>query len=407
MPYSKFLGLFPKVDYNMSNEIYGTKEKVTDIFFRVAFVKKTLKDIGSYYVYEVQDGDTPEVLADIVYGDPGAHWMILYANDIEDPQFDWYMDYSTFQRFVAEKYRPYVANSIIESIIVDTKGEGYSNGYITFEGGSGVNANARIVVDENGSITNLVIYNLGNNYFMNEKVVANVSHLGGVNANVIVTLTAPTDQQVLNYTQMTTHHHEKIVERSDTFNSVPQETRFTVNKNTLTNGVIYITGTGNNNFQIGEMAYIGELGVGDKMYGSNIQFSGTVAEWQNSNGHLVLANTTGDLVLYNTIKGNVSQTSGTVVRTSFDDKPFEYFENLAQMAYYQKINFDNISAYTITQITRAKSVSIYDWEEERNEDRRFIRVIKSEYYSKVQEELRNILEKSKLDAISLLRRRTV
>ena len=407
MPYSKFLGLFPKVDYNPSNEIYGTKENVTDIFFRVAFVKKTLKDIGSYYVYEVQDGDTPEVLADVVYNDPGAHWMILYANDIEDPQFDWYMDYSTFQRFVAEKYRPYVANSIIESVIVDTAGEGYSNGYITFEGGSGVNANARIVVDENGSIANVTIYNLGNNYFMDEKVVANISHLGGVNANVIVTLTKPTDQQVLNYTQSTPHHYEKIVERTDTFNNVPEETRFTVNKNTLTNGVIYVTGTSNNDFRIGEMAYIGELGVGDKMYGANIQFSGTVTEWQNSNGHLVLSNTTGDLVLYNTIKGNVSQTSGTVVRTSFDDKPFEYFENLAQMAYYQKINFDNISAYTITQITRAKSVSIYDWEEEINEDRRFIRVIKSEYYGKIKEELNNIIDKNAVDTQRRLRRTLV
>lgn len=403
MPYSKFLGLFPKVEYNINNDLYGTKEKVTDIFFRVAFIKETLKDIASYYVYEVQDGDSPEVLAELVYGDPGAHWMILYANDIQDPQFDWYMDYSTFQRYVAEKYRPYVANSVIETVIVDNAGEGYSNGYISFEGGSGVNANARIVVDGSGSISNVVINNLGNSYFFEEQVIANVSHLGGVNAAITVTLTTPTDQQVLNYTQSTTHHYEKVVERTDTFSSVPQETRFTVNKNTLTNGVIYVTTTGD--FQVGEMAYIGDLGVGNKMYGANIQFSGTVQQWQNSNGHLVLANTTGDLVLYNTIKGNISQTEANVARTSFDDKPFEYFENLAQMAYYQKINFDNISAYAITQITRTRATSIYDWEEERNEDRRFIRVIKAEYYPKVKQELNDILEKN--DIMQTRLRRTL
>ena len=60
MPYTKFLGLFPKVKYDIERKVYGTKEEVTDIFFRVAFVKETLKNIASYYVYEVQDGDIIE-----------------------------------------------------------------------------------------------------------------------------------------------------------------------------------------------------------------------------------------------------------------------------------------------------------------------------------------------------------
>ena len=61
MAYNQFLGKFPKIRYDINKELYGTKEEVTNIFFRVGVLKKTINDISSYYTYNIQDGDTPEI----------------------------------------------------------------------------------------------------------------------------------------------------------------------------------------------------------------------------------------------------------------------------------------------------------------------------------------------------------
>ena len=53
----------------------------------------------------VRDGDTPDILAAKVYNDPEAHWMILYANDMVDPQFDWPMTSTVFPKYIVDKYR--------------------------------------------------------------------------------------------------------------------------------------------------------------------------------------------------------------------------------------------------------------------------------------------------------------
>lgn len=55
-------------------------------------------------VYEVQDGDTPEILAEKIYGDTGAGWMIMYANNIHDPFFDWPLETDAFNKYIIGKY---------------------------------------------------------------------------------------------------------------------------------------------------------------------------------------------------------------------------------------------------------------------------------------------------------------
>ena len=55
--------------------------------------------------YIIRDGDTPEILASKIYGDPQAHWMILYANDMLDAQYDWPLTSVVFPKYIADKYR--------------------------------------------------------------------------------------------------------------------------------------------------------------------------------------------------------------------------------------------------------------------------------------------------------------
>jgi hypothetical protein len=55
-------------------------------------------------VYEIDGNDTPEIVAEKVYGDSGAGWIIIYANQILDPQFDWVLDDKAFNRYIDGKY---------------------------------------------------------------------------------------------------------------------------------------------------------------------------------------------------------------------------------------------------------------------------------------------------------------
>ena len=102
-----FFGAFPTIQYDINNtQLYlsGSHETVTDIFFRFGIIKKVLSNLSTYYVYNVLDTDTPEILAERVYNDKGAGWIIMYANKIFDPQFDWPLNYDAFKNMIIDKY---------------------------------------------------------------------------------------------------------------------------------------------------------------------------------------------------------------------------------------------------------------------------------------------------------------
>ena len=99
-----FFDLFPRTLYKQSGRRYDSYDTVTNVLFRVAMVKETISNFAAYYTYTVTDSDTPENLADKVYGDPGAHWIILYANDIYNPYKDWPMDNRSFRKYLIGKY---------------------------------------------------------------------------------------------------------------------------------------------------------------------------------------------------------------------------------------------------------------------------------------------------------------
>jgi len=100
---SPYLDSFPRIDYSISEDKNVT-ENVTNIFKRYAMLRDVLSNSGSYVLYEIEDNDTPEILAEKVYKDAGAGWMILYANKIMDPQFDWPLSDINFKKYIIEKY---------------------------------------------------------------------------------------------------------------------------------------------------------------------------------------------------------------------------------------------------------------------------------------------------------------
>ena len=57
-----------------------------------------------YDTYDVRSGETPEMVAFNVYGDPEYHWVILLVNNITDMYHQWPMNNRQFLAHLAERY---------------------------------------------------------------------------------------------------------------------------------------------------------------------------------------------------------------------------------------------------------------------------------------------------------------
>jgi hypothetical protein len=97
-----FFEKFPLIRYTLDNNL--TQQIIPDILRR-AVLSEELKNNAAYFEqYDIKDGETPEIVADYWYGNSNLHWVILIANDIIDPRFDWPMSYNNLVEFVKGKY---------------------------------------------------------------------------------------------------------------------------------------------------------------------------------------------------------------------------------------------------------------------------------------------------------------
>lgn len=95
---------FPLVSYDLDSN----KNKITtNILTRTKIIDSIKNASYVYYTYDVQDGDTPEILSSKYYDDPNKHWIILMANDIIDPVYDWPLSSNDFGNFIVDKYGSY------------------------------------------------------------------------------------------------------------------------------------------------------------------------------------------------------------------------------------------------------------------------------------------------------------
>jgi hypothetical protein len=98
---SKYFSYFPKTLYTLDS---SNVDAVTSIVSRFGFESSFKDNTAVYYEYNVQDSDTPEIIANKFYGDSEKHWVVLMLNQIIDPQFDWPLDQRTIISFINEKY---------------------------------------------------------------------------------------------------------------------------------------------------------------------------------------------------------------------------------------------------------------------------------------------------------------
>lgn len=100
---AKYFNYFPKTFYKL-NENSNDVDVVTNITSRFGFEQSFKDNSAVYYEYNIQDSDTPEIIANKFYGSPERHWAVLMINNIVDPQFDWPLDQRTIISYMNEKY---------------------------------------------------------------------------------------------------------------------------------------------------------------------------------------------------------------------------------------------------------------------------------------------------------------
>lgn len=77
---------------------------LTDISRNIRFRKELLANVTSYDSYDIVDGETPEIIAEKIYGNSEYHWIIMLANDIYDYRADLPLTQLQLDKYVADKY---------------------------------------------------------------------------------------------------------------------------------------------------------------------------------------------------------------------------------------------------------------------------------------------------------------
>ena len=139
---------FPKTIYSLENKVNGV-DSVTSIVSRFALEQSFKQNTSVYEKYNIQESDTPEIIAAKLYGSSERHWMVLAMNDIVDPLSDWPLDYRTFIKFVTDKYS---ANASPGQTGLEWA-QGHTHSYVIIETrttvGSSDYIESRVIVDAN------------------------------------------------------------------------------------------------------------------------------------------------------------------------------------------------------------------------------------------------------------------
>ena len=93
---------FPLIPYDN----YGTGDfRLTPNILKRIAVRANIKTTTSLFdTYDVKEGETPEIIADKLYGNPEFHWVVLMMNDVVDRYHQWPMSRRQFLAHLNDKY---------------------------------------------------------------------------------------------------------------------------------------------------------------------------------------------------------------------------------------------------------------------------------------------------------------
>jgi len=100
---AKYFNYFSKTFYTSDDASPGL-DTVTNIISRFAFENSLKENSSAFYPYNIQESDTPEIIARKFYDNSERHWIVLLFNNIIDPQWDWPLKEKTLIDYIDSKY---------------------------------------------------------------------------------------------------------------------------------------------------------------------------------------------------------------------------------------------------------------------------------------------------------------
>lgn len=95
---------FPTIYYPVTINGVTQYSILKDVTINVRFVKEFLSNITLYDLYDIVDGESPEIISEKFYGTPMYHWIIMVANDRYDYINDFPLPYDQLVSYVKNKY---------------------------------------------------------------------------------------------------------------------------------------------------------------------------------------------------------------------------------------------------------------------------------------------------------------
>ena len=136
---------FPLMLYTLDD---GSSAQVVPDIIRRTILSDELKDNNSLFdLYDITEGETPELVSYKMYRDSQYHWIILMTNDMVDPRFDWPLTQVNLVNYCKSKYgeanvyatHHYINSSGYEVNSTDVEATSVSN----FAYEEGINENKR------------------------------------------------------------------------------------------------------------------------------------------------------------------------------------------------------------------------------------------------------------------------
>lgn len=92
--------LYPRIETDEAGR-YAT---LTNILTRAGFIKEILDNVGMFYEYDVKEGETPEIIADKLYGSVERYWIVLLFNKLMNPYYDFPVTIDQLNDLFQSKY---------------------------------------------------------------------------------------------------------------------------------------------------------------------------------------------------------------------------------------------------------------------------------------------------------------
>lgn len=95
----KFFNRFPKIDYKFGS--LKTTNEYTNLSVYVDIIDQIKDDATTYELYQIQDGERPDVISDRLYGNSIYGWTFYILNDHIREQ-GWPLSYADLREYITE-----------------------------------------------------------------------------------------------------------------------------------------------------------------------------------------------------------------------------------------------------------------------------------------------------------------